>query len=258
MPTCPFPGGCAFLWQTAGPGLHATVPGLHATLGNSYLQASRSHHIPDSVGDSDFHAEDFDKLLTARTAQGPAVTKTSTLPGKRWCVLHVVMACSTASTRLNSICCASAVCERTHSGSQAIEMTRDSTEHGSTSKHALHTCQWLCLQQSCESYGLCTTCSCASRKPRAEPQSIRADLLKWAYDQTLGRVDGSAAMLPLGDAPPKAGLCTVLFNPFYRIIFVKNTKVAGTSVFLHFGGKCKRDAPTLDQSEVRPCTTAAI
>ena len=41
-----------------------------------------------------------------------------------------------------------------------------------------------------------------------------------------------------GESPPKAGICTLLFNPMYKFIVVMNTKVAGTSLFLKFGGFC--------------------
>lgn len=60
----------------------------------------------------------------------------------------------------------------------------------------------------------------------------------WAWEQTLGQSDGSVGVLPLGESPPKAALCTVLFNPVYKFILIKNTKVAGTSVFLKFGQLC--------------------
>ena len=71
----------------------------------------------------------------------------------------------------------------------------------------------------------------------------------WAWEQTLGREDGRVAVLPLGVAPPKAALCTVLFNPVYKMIFIKNTKVAGTSVFVKFGQMCPEDI-TLEKAAV--------
>jgi hypothetical protein len=77
------------------------------------------------------------------------------------------------------------------------------------------------------------------RMPPQIEQDIRENVLAWAWQQTLGRTDGSSGVLPIGALPPKAGLCTVLFNPIYKFIFIKNTKVAGTSVFLNFGGMCK-------------------
>ena len=77
--------------------------------------------------------------------------------------------------------------------------------------------------------------------PRGDPEGpngVRQPIFAWAWRHVLGEPDGSPAQLPLGEAPPKAGVCVVLFNPIYKMIFVKNTKVAGTSVLLSFGGLC--------------------
>lgn len=76
-----------------------------------------------------------------------------------------------------------------------------------------------------------------------DPERERQALYDWAYNHTLGNDDGNSGVLPLGVAPPKAGLCTVSFNPIYKFIFIKNTKVAGTSVFLNFGGFCGNNVP---------------
>jgi hypothetical protein len=81
--------------------------------------------------------------------------------------------------------------------------------------------------------------------------SERQALYDWSWNHTLGADDGSSGVLPIGVAPPKAGLCTVSFNPIYKFIFIKNTKVAGTSVFLSFGGFC-RAGITLEEAKV-PC-----
>lgn len=76
--------------------------------------------------------------------------------------------------------------------------------------------------------------------------------MKWSWEYTVGRSDPSADAARIDIAlPPKAGMCTVLFNPFYKLIFIKNTKVAGTSVFLNFGGGCK-ETPTLADAQVPP------
>ena len=91
---------------------------------------------------------------------------------------------------------------------------------------------------------------CLCRQLRGEQAEVRKDVMEWAYAQALGHEDGSNGALQLGAAPPKAGLCTVLFNPAYKFIFIKNTKVAGTSVFLNFGGSCD-GSQTLARLHVR-------
>jgi hypothetical protein len=83
-----------------------------------------------------------------------------------------------------------------------------------------------------------------------KPDGARGDILRWSWDFTLGREDPDTGDVLLEtDQPPKAGLCTVLFNPIYKFIFIKNTKVAGTSVFLNFGGECM-EPPTLETAKV--------
>lgn len=56
---------------------------------------------------------------------------------------------------------------------------------------------------------------------------------------------------------PRAGLCTVMFDPIYKFIFIKNTKVAGTSVFLSLGKFCPENV-TLASAMVRPLTPCCI
>lgn len=73
----------------------------------------------------------------------------------------------------------------------------------------------------------------------------------WLFQQFLGEEDGSWNPLPSESAPPKAGSCMVLINPVYKFILVKNTKVAGTSIFVKFGGFCP-EGITYDDAKV-PC-----
>jgi hypothetical protein len=78
---------------------------------------------------------------------------------------------------------------------------------------------------------------------------VTQPLHEWMWMQLLGTDDGALHALPAGSAPPKAGICTLLFNPIYKFILIKNTKVAGTSVFLNFGGFCPPGI-TLEQAKV--------
>lgn len=58
-----------------------------------------------------------------------------------------------------------------------------------------------------------------------------------------------------GESPPKAGICTLLFNPTYKFIVVKNTKVAGTSLFLKFGGFCP---PGITPEKAKVCCSTLL
>lgn len=68
---------------------------------------------------------------------------------------------------------------------------------------------------------------------------MRHGLSEWMWQHAIGTSDGELHPLPRGAVPPKAAICTILVNPVYKFILVKNTKVAGTSVFLSLGGFCK-------------------
>lgn len=60
----------------------------------------------------------------------------------------------------------------------------------------------------------------------------------------------------VGEAPPQANQCIVWVNPYYRTIFLRGTKVGGTSVQKTLGGECKRRA--MKELTVRaPCCAAA-
>jgi hypothetical protein len=87
------------------------------------------------------------------------------------------------------------------------------------------------------------------RLPHEANGPVRTQLEDWVWRQVLGTDSGESQALPLGVAPPKAGLCTLLFNPIYKFVLIKNTKVAGTSVFLNFGGHCP-DGITLEEAKV--------
>ena len=72
----------------------------------------------------------------------------------------------------------------------------------------------------------------------------------WAQTKLLKR-NKLPAPEALGVLPPKAALCTVLFNPYYKVAFVKNTKVGGSSMVSGLGGHCNPDA-SLQDLAVRP------
>jgi hypothetical protein len=110
---------------------------------------------------------------------------------------------------------------------------------------------------ACMLFEQCTCCKLQCRLPNGKPQGVRGDIMQWAFEYTLGGVHAAGREMPLGEAPPKAGLCTVLFNPFYKFIFIKNTKVAGTSVFTHFGGDCNPE-PSLDAQVRNVCKSGVI
>lgn len=79
---------------------------------------------------------------------------------------------------------------------------------------------------------------------------MQNSLNEWLWQHALGTADGVLHPLPRGAVPPKAAICTLLFNPIYKFILIKNTKVAGTSVFVDFGGFC-RPGITLEEAKVR-------
>ena len=61
----------------------------------------------------------------------------------------------------------------------------------------------------------------------------------WVWDQIKGEEGGIVSRMPLGTVPPKAALCTMLFNPVYKVAFVRSTKVGGTSLMNAIGNNCK-------------------
>ena len=63
------------------------------------------------------------------------------------------------------------------------------------------------------------------------------------------------SVMHAGESPPKAGICTLLFNPTYKFIVVKNTKVAGTSLFLKFGGFCP---PGITPEKAKVCCSTLL
>lgn len=75
------------------------------------------------------------------------------------------------------------------------------------------------------------------------------DLMVWLADKLLGQTEASAA--PLAELPPKADMCILLFNPVYKFIFIKNTKVAGTSVAKSLGRSCPPGL-SVEEMRVRP------
>ena len=73
------------------------------------------------------------------------------------------------------------------------------------------------------------------------------NFLSWAWEQSVG----AAPQLRLGEAPPKAALCMVMFNPVYKVAYIKSSRTASTAVVEAMGGFCPEDA-RLDFAEVRP------
>lgn len=94
-------------------------------------------------------------------------------------------------------------------------------------------------------------CKGGCRLPPKDASQMHNSLNEWMWQHALGTSDGVLHPLPRGTVPPKAAICTLLFNPVYKFILIKNTKVAGTSVFLNFGGFCKAGI-TLEEAKVRP------
>lgn len=82
---------------------------------------------------------------------------------------------------------------------------------------------------------------------------LRAKFDDWLWNQTLGTDAGDIRILPLGDSPPLSAPCTVLFSPLYKFIFIKNTKTAGTSLFLKFGGFCPEGISLESARKRQPC-----
>ena len=74
----------------------------------------------------------------------------------------------------------------------------------------------------------------------------------WAWEQLVGTADGRITQLRLSDAPPKATLCNVLFNPVHKIGFIKAPKTGSDAVLAAMGGLCSEDA-TLAEVQVRCC-----
>ena len=81
-------------------------------------------------------------------------------------------------------------------------------------------------------------------------------LLDWAKPRTTPDARGMYwPPPPIGAAPPRAALCAVLFNPVYKVAFIKNTKVGGTSLASALGGHCK---PEMTFEEVQVCSLIPV
>eukprot|EP00892_Ulva_mutabilis_P012447 jgi/Ulvmu1/9575/UM054_0005.1 len=87
--------------------------------------------------------------------------------------------------------------------------------------------------------------------PSKGTDQMRNGLNEWIWQHAIGTSDGELHALPRGVVPPKAAICTLLFNPVYKLILIKNTKVAGTSVFLNLGGFCQPGI-TMEKAKAQP------
>lgn len=75
----------------------------------------------------------------------------------------------------------------------------------------------------------------------------------WLLKHTLGATGaaGGAAPLPRSEPPPMARGCLIQIDPLYKTIFVRNQKVAGTSILLAMGNLCGPSRRTVTGLTVR-------
>ena len=102
---------------------------------------------------------------------------------------------------------------------------------------ARHKGQWLMCIRACRLWA------------KGEEQA-HEELMAWSYNHTLGLEDGSSGVLPLGQAPPRARPCTVLFHPRYHLAFVDNAIGPSQSVIQALGGMCPSNV-TVAATDVR-------
>eukprot|EP00892_Ulva_mutabilis_P004467 jgi/Ulvmu1/2392/UM131_0003.1 len=89
--------------------------------------------------------------------------------------------------------------------------------------------------------------------PNTDPEGpAHQHVRDWLWQSTLGGIDGR---LPpsRGEVAPRVDKCMVLINPIYKFIFIKNTKVAGSSVFESLGGMCPPEITFERAKERGPC-----
>lgn len=76
----------------------------------------------------------------------------------------------------------------------------------------------------------------------------------WIWQRTLGDSSGEVVSQPRSTVAPRVDKCVLLFNPVYKLIFIKNTKVAGSSVYESLGSYCP---PTITLEAARVSKTMA-
>ena len=81
--------------------------------------------------------------------------------------------------------------------------------------------------------------------------------MPWMWAHKVGADGDTFPDLNPGKLAPIAGNCPFFFNPHYKFVFIKNTKVGGTSVWVHFGMFCEADELTLT-SNVRPFSCSDV